>query len=791
MKSSNLLRLAAVPAMALLAVTTFAPDAVSANEPLAAGGSLLAAQPLEILAGSDAARVYLDRPGDGALWARGRRWKASFDESGATYFAGFGARQPRSLPHALSPDRVTIGGELLDFARAVPAGVFGERIEIDRGAFVEAYELGVDSIEQLFVFESLPRAGELVVHIPIASELDGVETDSGLEFRGENGRVTYSRAVAIDARGRRSAAPTRLVDGEIRITVDAGFLAGAALPLVIDPVVQQFWLDVFTDDRFDPDMAWDPFHQAWLAVYAETFSATDIDVFAKLTSAAGVEISSAYVDATTTSWTRPRVANNGAAHRFLVVAERTSSTPKAVVGRMVIPNGTILTIDPLLDIGGPTAGDKTTPDVGGDPSTSGSTNFCVGFMHTITGSEREVGYTRVSGTGVLQGAGPTYFPHTALEVSTGPSISRSNGGGSWMLAWTELASSLSGTRIRAASVDGTGSVTNAPFALTGSMNTLDEAPSVSSPLTNSARYAIAFTRRGNMQGSIRDIFVSVVDGGTNLQTVNLTALENSGQQSANQYEPSVDSDGQHFLVSYTERVGTVNNPECYASDLYVAGNQIGLAQSHVQLHPGLGLYQAVSQVAAMPGQGGGHRYGVVYQVGSTSPSRHISAVLFDGFEGGTTSSFCAGDGSIGNCPCGNNGINGRGCGNSVILNGALLTATGTASTVNDTLLLQASDMPLSSTCLFFQGSAQHAASAFGDGLLCIGGTNIRLGTKSVPVGSAQFPAPGSGDPSVSVRGGVPIDGGVRYYQVWYRNAAVFCTSATFNLTSGVSVNWAR
>jgi hypothetical protein len=42
-----------------------------------------------------------------------------------------------------------------------------------------------------------------------------------------------------------------------------------------------------------------------------------------------------------------------------------------------------------------------------------------------------------------------------------------------------------------------------------------------------------------------------------------------------------------------------------------------------------------------------------------------------------------------------------------------------------------------------------------------------------------------------VRGGVPINGGLRTYQVWYRNAANFCTSSTFNLTNGVAIQWAR
>ncbi len=796
MTFSNHLRLTAAPTAAFLALATLALDARSATnesftavEAAPAGVSSLQA----ISVGPLEARVYLDRPGDGALWARGRRWKASFDDSGATYYAGFGARQPRSLPHALSPDSVTIGGEPLDFARVSTPEVFGERVELDRGAFVEAYELDVDSIEQLFVFDSLPRGGDLVVTIPVASELDGVETDAGLEFRGELGRVTYSRAIAIDADGKRVSAPTRFVDGAIQITVDAQFLATAAFPLVIDPVVGQIVLDTTVDDTFAPDIAWDPFHQVWLAVYAETFSATDIDVFARLTNAAGLTISTAYVDASTASWTRPRVANNGAAHKFLVVAERTSSTPKAVMGRMVVPNGTILTVDPQFDIGGSAAGDKMTPDVGGDPSTSGSTRFCVVFEHTLGGGDSEIGFRQVTSNSALIGAAPTYFADATVERNYAPSVSRSKGSTSWGIAWLHEISFPFGVGVFVASVDGGGTTTTTPFALPTVLNTIVATPCVSSPLTGSVRYAVVYSSRSIFPlGSPADVIVTAVDGGTILQTVNLMTLENSGQQAQNQVEPSVDSDGQHFLVAYSERNATFGHYECFVSDIYLAGNQLGLSQSHVIVHPGLGLSQRVSQIAAKPALSGtSHRYAVIYEIRQNDQNHDVVAKLFDGFEGGTTGSFCPGDGTLVACPCGNDSVQGRGCSNSVNSDGALLAASGTASTVNDTLRLQASALPPSSTCLFFQGTVQNSPNVFGDGLLCTAGTVVRLATKTVMLGAVQYPAPGSSDPSISVRGAVPLNGGQRYYQVWYRNAAAFCTSATFNLTNGVSVSWAR
>jgi hypothetical protein len=106
----------------------------------------------------------------------------------------------------------------------------------------------------------------------------------------------------------------------------------------------------------------------------------------------------------------------------------------------------------------------------------------------------------------------------------------------------------------------------------------------------------------------------------------------------------------------------------------------------------------------------------------------------------------------------------------------------------DTFVLQGSQMP-NSSALYFQGTTQQAAGAgavFGDGLRCAGGTIIRLGTKTNVTGSSQYPE--GADVLISVKGGLSA-GNVRTYQVWYRNAAAFCTSATFNLSNGLEVQW--
>jgi len=150
-----------------------------------------------------------------------------------------------------------------------------------------------------------------------------------------------------------------------------------------------------------------------------------------------------------------------------------------------------------------------------------------------------------------------------------------------------------------------------------------------------------------------------------------------------------------------------------------------------------------------------------------------------------TTPICGGSSTSG-CPCGNVGTVPRGCNNSTGSGGGLLAATGTASISADTLTLSGAGMT-NSNALYFQGTTfQYAQSVYGDGLRCVTGNVVRLGTKTNSAGASSYP--GFGDPSISVRGGV-VAPGTRAYQVIYRDGGDFCTSSQFNATNGLLVLW--
>jgi hypothetical protein len=176
-------------------------------------------------------------------------------------------------------------------------------------------------------------------------------------------------------------------------------------------------------------------------------------------------------------------------------------------------------------------------------------------------------------------------------------------------------------------------------------------------------------------------------------------------------------------------------------------------------------------------EGGGYQFTLQFIVGGCSDALDFLP-------------YCFGDGSGTACPCGNNGAAGRGCSNS-IGTGARLTGSGTPSIAADTVQLQATGLPPSTLTLYYQGTGPRNAGLgirFGDGLQCVAGPVVRIGVRRI-LGSGVFGHGVAGDPAVSVAGNVPAAGATRYYQLWYRNVASYCTSSTFNLSSGLRIAW--
>jgi len=144
---------------------------------------------------------------------------------------------------------------------------------------------------------------------------------------------------------------------------------------------------------------------------------------------------------------------------------------------------------------------------------------------------------------------------------------------------------------------------------------------------------------------------------------------------------------------------------------------------------------------------------------------------------------CAGDGSFGACPCGNESAlgSGEGCRNSTA-SGARLDASGSTSVIFDDLVLTATGLPAHAPAMFLQGPAQ-ASAPFGDGILCFASASaarLEIVWSSGP-GGAQSTG------SIAGQGGA-VAGQTLLYQLWYRDLAGPCGSGG-NTTAALEVPW--
>jgi Tol biopolymer transport system component len=175
-------------------------------------------------------------------------------------------------------------------------------------------------------------------------------------------------------------------------------------------------------------------------------------------------------------------------------------------------------------------------------------------------------------------------------------------------------------------------------------------------------------------------------------------------------------------------------------------------------------------------------------------------VLVRDLQGGGLVNLCdAGVGDVRSCPCSNPpSRSGRGCNNSALTGGAMLSATGGAYLSSDSLVFTTSEEKPTALSIVMQGNGVIPNGVmYGQGVRCLGGTIIRrLYTSAAEGGSITVPNFGAGDPTVSARSaakGDPIQASQsRWYLVYYRDPVVLggCpASSTFNATQTGRVDW--
>jgi len=182
------------------------------------------------------------------------------------------------------------------------------------------------------------------------------------------------------------------------------------------------------------------------------------------------------------------------------------------------------------------------------------------------------------------------------------------------------------------------------------------------------------------------------------------------------------------------------------------------------------------------------RFGNVYVAALVSHNAFVFGSPWPRLPG---ASYCFGDSNSGApCPCDNDNdgsVPGSGCDNGVFASGAQLTGFGCPSVSLDSVILTVTHAEPFSAGPFFQAKNDLSPGiAWGDGLRCAGGGEIRLQVRFADAsGTAGTTIP------IAAAGGAG-GGDTRRYQFWYRTiGAPPCGLGVndFNTTNGYAITW--
>ena len=744
----------------------------------------------------DLDRTFLSTQADGTVWAMGRDYKAQFNASTASYIPRFGAKAPKNFPVNFRTSSASVGGTPIALASDVAATQSGDTVQFERGGLTEVYEIRTGSIEQEFVFKSLPASGDLVVRLAVETELSGSASSEGFRFSNDFGYVGYGKAVAIDAAGHRFDATTSLEGNSIEIRVPAAAVGEAVLPLTIDPVITTITVDTAIAYDNSADVAFDANTGRFLVSWEDAFSGTDHDVWAQEYDNAGNLIagSTNTIDYTTNYWSSPRCASNYLGANFLVVAE-VGSSPRSIWGATYAAAGAAVSAQ--FAISSEPTYDCHAPDVGGDPVSSGPTYYLVVWQREFAAGDSDVHGQLVNSNATLNG-GLILIDNSSSTLDFTPTVSKSDGLApfstqNWTVTWTREFTAGIDYDIWGSQLLWDGTITHATYMIdyTGAYDYSSMASTVIDGNAGERDYMVVYNRYDGV--SDVNIHGQVYNGVTSQADADLSLLDtNTAEQ---QLYPCVDSDGANYAVGYTESyLGSTFDYDLYVSTFTRIGSQIKLTEGH-QLLDFSGWQSNGLQIASQHGAGGNGTRSMLawYDVDPTYAQGDIYAGIYDNAE---FTSFCSPGVDTAACPCGNppSGAN-RGCNNSSNTGGAQLTASGHASLSNDTVQFFSAGEKPTATSIFLQGNTPNLSGlVFGQGIRCVAGSLKRLYVRTASGGAAT--APTGLDPRVSVRSAALGDtinpGENRYYLVYYRDPVVLggCPAAsTFNATQTGAFSW--
>ncbi|MGE0145656.1 MAG: hypothetical protein AB7I19_20500 [Planctomycetota bacterium] len=392
----------------------------------------------------------------GLVWCSGDNFKASFG-SGFTFFPVLGENAPKNLPLDWQTQSIRIGAQELSLS-AGESSFTADRYEIRRGGIVERYDVTVSGIEQSFIFESpsawlragVPSDGNLAVRAKLNTPLHAAPTEArhgALVFADAKGNPTirYGEAFAFDAAGRRIEVTTAFDGEHVTLEIARDWLDQADYPVTLDPLTSSSGIGASPATGSGNSVSRDDGNNRLLFAYARFVSATDSDLYLRLTDDSLAAPSTVFSDLSNLRSTRrASVDYVRGASRWICAFGVEEVTNEFI--RVLAMNG--------ADTTGATAVTVDVPrDLGlhdGDPAFGGTD--AGGQIHGYLAFRRELspgitpntGNSRVYGT-LLDATNLTFGPRQSLRTEGGtnydaewPFVSRQVGvNDGWVVVWQD------------------------------------------------------------------------------------------------------------------------------------------------------------------------------------------------------------------------------------------------------------------------------------------------------------------------------------------------------------------
>ena len=254
--------------------------------------------------------------------AHGADYKSLFDQDGMHFIPALGSGAPTNQEFSLRATEISRGGRPWQLQPGVPKRV-GEMVVYHHRDSAERFGIRPDGIEHSYVLDRLPQGeGDLVIRHRIETPLTASNrgANRGVRFELEGiGGVEVGGVTGIDANGERFTGSVSYAHGVLEYRLPADRVAGAELPLTVDPFLTVFNIEIFANDDGQCDVAYDATDDNYGICWQRVFSGADTEIRAGVWDQTGTPVVSFLaVTSNSVNDTQPRIANVNATNAFVV-----------------------------------------------------------------------------------------------------------------------------------------------------------------------------------------------------------------------------------------------------------------------------------------------------------------------------------------------------------------------------------------------------------------------------------------------------------------------------------------